>query len=157
MNMHRDMRGAFPVAAIDTLSGPEQTLVKALRYGADEAHGMARIARMLEPRMGAQAAQAVQDALAELLATIARHGRRRLMRHKLACSCVSSDEAVFAHFVMLAATGEREDAMLVGALMVEGPLLLPFTEAARRAGLELLRADLARPRALFEREGATVH
>ncbi|MCZ7676042.1 MAG: hypothetical protein M5U35_09465 [Roseovarius sp.] len=99
----------------------------------------------------------MRDALEEMFATIARHGRRRLMRHKLACSCVSSDEAVFAQFVMQAATGEREDAMLMGALMVEGPLLLPFTDAARRVGLELLRAELARPRALFEQARESVH
>ncbi len=157
MKHHRDRRGAFPVAAIDTLSGPEQLLVRALRYASDESQGMVRIARMFEARMTAQAAQTAQDALEEVFATIARHGRRRLMRHKLACSCVSSDEAVFAHFVMLAATGEREDAMLVGALMVEGPLLLPFTDAARRVGLELMRADLARPRARFEQAGTPVH
>ena len=157
MKQHRDMRGAFPVAAIDTLSGPEQLLVKAQRYWSGDAQGMARIARMLETRTGVQAAQTVLDGLEEMFTTLSRHGRRRLMRHKLACSCVSSDEAVFAHFVMLAATGEREDAMLVGALMVEGPLLLPFTEAARCAGLELMRADLARPRAIFEQASALVH
>jgi len=157
MKHHRDMRGGFPVAAIDTLPGAEQLLVRVLRYWSEGPEGAERIARMLRARLGVAVAERVQCALAEVFATIARHGRRNLVRHKVQCSCVGADEAVFAHFVMLAATGEREDAMLVGALMVEGPLLLTFTDAARRAGLELCRADLATGSLGPERARATLH
>ena len=64
---------------------------------------------------------------------------------------------MFAHFIMLAATGEREDAMLVGSLIVEGPLLLPLTEAARQAGLYLHRSTLSGMVPATDMAGVTVH
>jgi hypothetical protein len=107
--------------------------------------------------MGARSAAECRRALGELFGTVARHGRRRLVRHATGCPCVGADEAVLAQVVMLAATGDREDAMLVGALIVEGPLLLSFIEAAGRAGLLLHRAGLAAPSPAVGLAGATVH
>ena len=61
------------------------------------------------------------------------------MRHGTACPCVGSDEAVFARFVMTAATGEREDAMLVATLLVRADVAPVATAAAQSIGLTLLR------------------
>lgn len=157
MSPQADTRGGFPVAAFDTLKGAEQVLVKCLRFWADGPEGAAKVAELLRARMDEAAAARCHRALSDVVEILARHGRRRLVRHRAGCSCVGADEAVFAHFVMLAATGEREDAMLVGALLVEGPLLLPFAEAARQAGLYLHRADAAPFSGAEVAHGATVH
>lgn len=143
MKQPAEMRGGYPVAAFDSLPGGERLVVKALRHWSEGPDGVARIAEMLGERMAPDAASVCHRALGDMLRVVAGHGRRKLVRHGAGCACVGADEAVLAHFVMLAATGDREDAMLVGSLMVEGPLLPRFTEAARQAGLLLYRADLA--------------
>jgi len=140
-----EARGGFPVAAFDGLPGSEQILVMVLRQWSDGPEGGARVARLLAAGMGAPAAARCRRALVEVMGILSRHGRRRLVRHRPGCSCVGADEAVFAHFVMMAATAEREDAMLVGSLMVEAPFLPALTEAARQAGLHLYRAGLGAP------------
>jgi hypothetical protein len=70
---------------------------------------------------------------------------------------VGSDEAILAHFVMVAATGEREDAMLIASLLVDGPLLLPMVDAARMAGLYLYQAGLRQKARFPEPASATRH
>ena len=158
MKQHSEMRGGFPVAAFDTLPEAERVLVRALRHWSDGPDGQERIARLLLASMGEAEEQTCQRALNDVMGVIARHGRRKLVRHKETCSCVGADEAVFAHFVMLAATGEREDAMLIGSLIVEGPLLMAMTEAARQAGLYLHRATISKLNATVrQRAGATLH
>lgn len=157
MKHQNEMRGGFPVAAFDTLPEAERLLIRALRHWSDGAEGQDEIARLLTGAMGAAQARTCLRWLNDLMGLIARHGRRKLVRHQRHCSCVGADEAVFAHFVMLAATGEREDAMLVGSLIVEGPLLMAVTEAARQAGLCLYRAQIAAPVKDRELRGATLH
>ena len=61
------------------------------------------------------------------------------MRHASGCRCVGSDEAVIVQVLHLAATGEREDAMLVLVLLVQGDRLLPALRVAERAGSVVLR------------------
>jgi len=157
MKHHSDMRGGFPVAGFDTLSGAERVLVRAMRHWSDGPEGQDHIARLLLEVMGEARAKTCQRALNDVMGLIGRHGRRKLIRHQPHCSCVGADEAVFAHFIMLAATGEREDAMLVGSLIVEGPLLLPLTEAARQAGLYLHRSTLSGMVPSTDMAGVTVH
>lgn len=157
MKQHSEMRGGFPVAAFDTLPEAERVLVRALRHWSDGPEGQEAIARLLAETMGEAQAKTCQRWLNDLMGIFARHGRRKLVRHQRQCSCVGADEAVFAHFVMLAATGAREDAMLVGSLIVEGPLLPAVTEAARQAGLCLYRAQIAAPVKERELRGATLH
>ena len=118
MKHHSDMRGGFPVAGFDTLSGAERVLVRAMRHWSDGPEGQDHIARLLLEVMGEARAKTCQRALNDVMGLIGRHGRRKLIRHQPHCSCVGADEAVFAHFIMLAATGEREDAMLVGSLLL---------------------------------------
>lgn len=145
MTHHAEIRGGLPVAAFDSLPETEQIVVRTLRHWAEGPNGAVQIAGLLRARMPEGAAIDCHRLLGDVFGVIARHGRRKLVRHHARCPCVGADEAVLAHFVTLAATGEREDAMLVGSLMVAGAVLLPFTEAARQAGLHLRRAVLAGP------------
>lgn len=140
MKLPRDMAGAAPVNALDALPEPERFLVGLLRQWYDGPDGPERVAVCLRGRLGAAKARICLRAMEDTFGILLRHARRRLMRHRTDCACVGADEAVFAHFVMVAAKGDREDAMLIASLLVDGALLLPLTEAARQAGLCLCQA-----------------
>lgn len=150
----RDMVGAFPVAAIERLPGAEALVVRCLRGWSD---GPEPVMALLSPALGPVKARACLRAMGDVMAIVLRHGRRRIIRHGARCACVGSDEAIFAHFVMVAATGEREDAMLIASLLVEGPLLLPMVDAARQAGLYLYQAGLRQSPAFPEPASVTRH
>ncbi len=149
-----EMVGAFPVSALDNLAPGEALAVLCLRRMQE---GPETLEALLVPALGPVAAKACLRAFSEVMGLVQRHGRRPLARHGAGCRCVGSDEAVLAHFLMVAATGDREDAMLIASLLVEGPLLLPMTEAARTAGLYLHRAGLRQRAAFPEPVSATRH
>ncbi len=71
----------------------------------------------------------------ELLDLLADYRRRPLVRHAPDCRCVGADEAVFAHFVTTAATGEREDAMLIATLLVRADVSPLAASLAQTVGL----------------------
>ncbi|WP_412505854.1 hypothetical protein [Roseovarius sp. SYSU LYC5161] len=157
MKHQRDMEGAFPVSAMKGLTPLEALSVRCLRLWHDPAHGPAAMGTMLARRLGPERGTACHRALADVMGMIARHGRRRLARHGAECGCVGVDEAIFAHFIATAATGDREDAMLVASLLVDSAVLLPLTDSARQAGLCLHRAALRPTGAMPEPMSATRH
>lgn len=142
MKHSADMRGAAAVSRLATLPEPEQWLVRCLRQWCELPAPSGELEASLGTCLGPARAHYCLHALDEMLGILARHGRRSLMRHQANCVCVGADEAVFAHFVMVAAAGEREDAMLLASLLVEGPLLVPLVEAARQVGLCFRQAAL---------------
>lgn len=154
MRHERDMAGAFPVAVLERLSGAEALTVRCLRGWSD---GNDAVLALLAPAIGPAKARACLASLTEVMRIVTRHGRRPIVCHGAGCACVGSDEAVFARFVSTAATGEREDAMLIASLLVDGPLLLPMTEAARQAGLYLYQAGLRQGRGFPEPASVTRH
>lgn len=154
MKHDREMVGAFPVAAMDRLPEAEALVVRCLRGWSD---GPEAVMALLTPALGPVKARACLRAMGDVMTIVLRHGRRPMIRHGARCACVGSDEAIFAHFVMVAAMGEREDAMLIASLLVDGPLLLPMTEAARQAGLYLYQAGLRQERAFPEPASVTRH
>lgn len=126
-------RGAAPVARIDDLEELEAAAVLMLRARAD---GIG------PPAVLGPAGAAAAAAFDALLAALATGARRPLARHAASCPCVGADENALAVLVATAATGEREDAMLV-ALPLCRPAHLPMVvDAAERAGLALRRAAL---------------
>lgn len=141
MKHERDMRGAIPVAAMERLPATEALLVQLLRAWCDGPKGRVRAQAALVDRLGAARGEACHAAFTQVMQILQRHGRRRLVRHHADCGCVGADEAILAHFVSTAATGEREDAMLIASLLVDGAVLMPLTEAAVQLGLHLRRAE----------------
>ncbi|WP_373353670.1 hypothetical protein [Pseudoroseicyclus sp. CXY001] len=101
-------RGAAPVGQLAELGTIETGAVLALRLWGDGAQG----------DLGLSGAGL--DALGGAMTLLARHGRRRLMRHGTTCACLGGDEACFAQLVALAAAGEEEEALMLAMLMVRG-------------------------------------
>lgn len=68
------------------------------------------------------------------------------MRHALHCKCLGADEACFANFIATAATGEREDAMLIATLIVRADVAPLIASLAAEVGLAFRQMQLAAPR-----------
>ncbi|QPM90206.1 hypothetical protein [Pseudooceanicola algae] len=86
------------------------------------------------PRLGR-----LTERLDEFSGLTLRHVRRPVMRHRPNCSCVGADEAVLAHLVSIATSGDREDAMLTACLLVRADVAPIVVSPAQTLGLELTR------------------
>lgn len=102
----------------------------------------ASVSNALCEALGPQQGASTMAALDTLLGLLARDGRRPLCCHALHCLCVGADEAVIANLLHLAAMGEREDAMLIASLLLPADRAMIAVEAARVAGLGILRTNI---------------
>lgn len=134
--------GGAPVADLRTLEPDRGLAVLLLRDWFDGAEGRERVTAVLTDALGPHAGAPAVEAWGELCGILAAQARRPVMRHSTSCSCVGADEAVVSLAVQLAARGEREDAMMVLALLIPGDRLLCALSAAERTGLALRRAAL---------------
>lgn len=139
-NMH-GAYGAYPVSVLAALPDAQALVVRALRQWCSSPEGPEQVYRTLTARLGRSHGLTCHQAMGEMMHILQRHARRAFVRHGADCRYVGSDEAILAHFVTIAATGAREDAMLIASLLLEGRYLLPFTEAAQQVGLFLLRIE----------------
>lgn len=138
-----DRRGGLPVGHFDDLAPLEARVVAALRLWDPDGSttGPAR-------------------ALGELLALCQHYGRRPLLRHAVGCPCLGADEACLARLVATAATGGREDAMLIATLMVRPDVAPALSAVAQDFGLGLARAtgpDKPAPPPPQRQAGVTLH
>lgn len=154
--------GAAVVGDLAALPNPVALSVLMLRDWCEGPVGRERVWSVLAGAMPTPAARAGLRAFEALVDVLVREGRRPLMRHAAGCRCVGSDEAVFAHLLAVAASGEREDAMLLTSLLLPGGLVPAAAHHAEQAGLALarlcLRPGAPRPeRAPPEPPARTVH
>ncbi|MDZ7709035.1 MAG: hypothetical protein U5K36_02240 [Roseovarius sp.] len=140
MKHPRDISGEVPVAAMQGME-PLPTLVIVALRGWNRAGAGAALVTLRDRMTEAQAAAAMA-AMCDLAGILGVSRRRPLACHAPHCPCVGADEAAFARFVQEAALGDREDALLLASLMVEGPAIIGLTDAASRFGLHLHRATL---------------
>lgn len=141
-------RGGAPVGRIADLDGIDAACVIYWRLWSggpqDQAHVWEDFTANLGTTQGRKALKSFED----LCMLCRAHGRRPLMRHALTCACLGSDEACFANFITTAATGEREDAMLIATLLVRPDVAPLITALAADFGHALMRMTLAAPRHL---------
>lgn len=157
MSLHREIRGGTPVGTLDGLPPDEARLIRLLRGWCDGADGQKSIWNDLALAIGPGAARSALSALEHLLHLFAEGGRRPLTRHHGACRCVGSDEAVFARLVVLAASGEREEAMLLASHLLRADLLAVAVDLAQTLGLHLMRLELRRAPQRPRRAGQVLH
>jgi hypothetical protein len=67
-----------------------------------------------------------------------RFGRRPLMLRPAGCRAAGADENAFAAMVAAAASGEREDAMLIAICMVRADVSPQIVGLAEQVGLSLV-------------------
>ncbi|EPX80282.1 hypothetical protein [Litoreibacter arenae] len=139
-------RGSAPVGFISELDGLEAASVIYLRLWCDGPDAQAQVWSDLAAGLGADQGRKALEAFETLCTLCARHGRRPLMRHSVQCKCLGSDESCFANFIATAATGDREDAMLIATLLVRADVAPLVASLAADFGLALKRMQLAAPR-----------
>lgn len=146
MTSAQDKRGGAPVGFISELDGIEAASVIYLRLWCDGSDSQASVCSDFAAGLGADQGRKVLKSFKELCSLCARHGRRPLMRHAVQCKCLGADESCFANFVATAATGDRDDAMLIATLLVRADVAPLITALATDFGLGLMRMNLAAPK-----------
>lgn len=121
--------GAASVGKLTDLRPMGQVAVLCLRgLGRRDADLKAR----LEAAFGPALARSIIARCDDLLQFFARHARRPLQRHSPDCPCLGGDEAAFAHLVMLADLGDRDELTMFAMMMARAdmaPCLVPLAEA----------------------------
>jgi len=140
-------RGGAPVGYLTELDGIEAAAVIYLRLWSDGADAQEQVRDDLANRLGDARGRQALDCFETICTLCARHGRRPLMRHSVQCKCLGADESCFANFIATAATGAREDAVLIATLLVRPDVAPLLAAAASEFGLALKQMQLgaARP------------
>jgi hypothetical protein len=148
MSTCSNARGAAPVGFMSELDGVEAASVIYLRLWSTGEAGQTQVRRdfgaVMGPARGMRAARAFED----LFAMCTTCARRPLMRHTVSCACLGADEACFANFIVTAAEGAREDALLIATLLVRVDVAPLAAAMAMDVGLALKRMRLCSPRAV---------
>ncbi|WP_238367509.1 hypothetical protein [Mesobacterium pallidum] len=139
-------RGAAPVGLLTELGAFECAAILYLRLWCDSIEAQRQVgddfARVLGRARGRNAARS----LGQLCELCSRYGRRPMARHQVGCQCLGGDESCFAQLVAAAADGDRDDAMMLAALIVRADVasaLVAFAESYGLALRSLTRACLA--------------
>lgn len=136
--------GAAPVGAMEELPRLEASIILYLRLWCDSPEGQTDVWRDFHSFYDAQAKAHMADFEA-LMITVMKYARRPLQRHQVQCSCVGGDENAFANFVVAAALGEREDAVLLASNFMRVDMALVATSMAEKVGLSLSRMVMPTP------------
>lgn len=146
MTQNTHHRGGAPVGFMTELDAIEAASVIYLRLWNSGPEAQVQVWNDLARGLGAERGKTALRSFETLCATCAQHGRRPLMRHSVHCKCIGADESCFANFIATAATGEREDAMLIATLLVRPDVAPLVASLAADFGLALMQMRLAAPR-----------
>ena len=140
-------RGGAVVGFLSHLNPVEAGVVRQFRQWHEEPHPHIALQAEFVASLGPNAGLSAFEVLDELCVLCRAHGRRPIMRHAVGCRCLGADEACFAQFVVTAAEGAQEDAMLVATLLVRPDMAGPCAALAQTYGLSLRRMALRTPEA----------
>jgi hypothetical protein len=151
--------GGAPVGQLDALPSLERATVLYLRLWCGEAEGKAALWNEVAGSLGTEPGSRWLGAWEEFIAVLTRFARRPVTRHALGCRCLGADESAIATLVAAAAQGEREEAMLIGMLIVRPEMATVLAGLAETVGLGLKRmlAGPAEPAATHRPAPATRH
>ena len=155
MNAGYENRGAAPVGLLDEMPRLEAAVVMYLRLWCESPEGQASVWKDFHGFYGGKTAQNQMARFEKLLATVLIHSRRPLQRHQVNCTCVGGDECAFANFVVAAALGEHEDAMLLACNFMRPDMAMIAANMAGPVGLAL--SQMVQPSTNFTNSTHTKH
>ena len=137
MSIGYDNRGAAPVGLLEELPRLEAAVIMYLRLWCDSPEGQASIWRDFHGHYGKKTARSQMARFEKLMSMVLIHSRRPLQRHQPKCACVGGDECAFANFIVAAALGEHEDAMLLASNFMRPDMAMVAANMAGPVGLAL--------------------
>ena len=140
----RPPRGGAPLGHLAELDPVSSAAVLYLRLWCEGQK--AHIARDFDLALGADHGAGSFAAFCDLCRLCLDYGRRPLRRHHLSCACFGSDEACFAQLITSAGEGAREDALMLGMLLVRPDIAPMLVAQAASVGLALQRMMLRQRR-----------
>ncbi len=148
--------GAASVGRLIDLDPVEAGAVLYLRLCWDNPDALTALTDDFAPLLGTSAGALAARSFVQLATLCQSHGRRALCAHALTCACLGGDEACFARLVADAASGAREDALMMAMLLVRADFAPMVTGLAQDAGLALQRMALrAQPIPATRQQGRT--
>ncbi len=132
--------GGAAVGLVTDLDPAAMLAVLYLRVWCDD--GLDRVTEDFSLALGQPHGTRAAAAFGALCTACLQSGRRPLMRHMSGCRCLGGDEACFAQLLTQAATGDREDALMLAMLMVRADHAPGLVELAQQSGLALYRMTL---------------
>jgi len=158
MTSRQSFRGGSAVGQIRDLGPVEAGAVLYLRLWCEGSGSRDRLCADFHTSLGAEVGQQAVRSIDEICDMLLRYGRRPLLRHHLACTCVGADEACFANFIAAASEGDREDAALIATLLVRADLALCLLKQAETVGLALKQMALQAARhGPLDPQNSTLH
>ena len=139
-------RGAAPVGRMDELPRLEAVAILFMRMWCDGGEQRQRIAADLTLALGDTDAAIATGLFDDLMRLTLSCARRPLMRHGVPCQCFGGDECAFANMLVAAMTGDREEAMLFSAILINGQATWPAIALAQELTPYLLRFTRATQR-----------
>lgn len=135
-------RGFNTVGFLDELEPLEGLAVRYLRMWCEGPDHQGMVWQDFSRALGPSSGRAALKSFEALLDICLRQARRPLMRHKVGCACLCSDEACFATLLGYASEGQREDAFLIATALVRPDIAVALSALAEETGLALRRIAL---------------
>jgi len=139
MTMQTAIRGSAPVGAMDDLDPVRRAAVVALRRWCDGPAARADVCNEAAAALGPSRGRQWLAAFEQMLALIGAFARRPVVHHSAGCPCVGADESALAEMIAAAAACEREDAMLIGMVLVRPDMAPALANQAATVGHGLAR------------------
>lgn len=147
MTFHSPRTGTQAIGILQELDHFGRLCLRYLRAWTPRGDHQQAIVRDTCAAIGLPAATETLESLSQICDLLARHGRKPVMRHHPDCPCIGKEEACFAHLVLAATTGEREDALMMALLMVRPDFAPILVGLCQNFGLHLHRISLMQDRA----------
>ena len=128
-------RGGAPVGYLAELPEVEASAIAFLRCWCEGPYFQQALRDEFERKLGVRHGGRGADALHRLCQLLALHGRRPMLRHHINCRCFGGDESVFANCIGAIVAGNREDAELFAALIVDHQVSQQFVAEAEALGV----------------------
>jgi hypothetical protein len=157
MNTHARSPGRVSVGQLSEQPAFEACIVTYLRLWADGEESQIRLQQMLIELCGPTRGVHMTKRWAELVALFAQFHRRSITHHALDYPRLGADEAWFANFMATAATGEREDALMLATLMIRHDIAPMLADLAQQFGLGLTQGLLQQGPAVGQGVPETLH
>ncbi|MEM6340609.1 MAG: hypothetical protein AAF729_05645 [Pseudomonadota bacterium] len=144
MTAHNHKRGGAAVSVLSALDPWEADLIMNLRLWCSGPVGQRDVCNSYATALPASEARCELAAFESLLGRLTENAHRPLVRHDIGCSCVGSDEGVFAHIAAMASSGDLAEASLVASLLVKAAHAEHIALLAGQVGTTARRMALTR-------------